>query len=410
MYTDSQEVSASSADFWDPTYVTFRATDTSDSPFVKGKDVIISFEVAPDADFLAITAYVDFIRFPGFVSGLISYNAWGFIPLSVSVVDMLVTQTSPLAPPISYWTEGFEGFPIGSLPPATLTVGAPAPSYPAYWGTWQGKASTTSTTYQPPTYEWFSGIVTTNSPSSGYDQVYEGARAARLGATPIHPTSGSYHIWGWEILRSPQITIPNVPGTLALQFYMYTDSQENSPSGADFWDPTYVTFRATDTSDSPFTITPSGTSCTTATTLPCYYTINSANSWRKWALYTFTIPDWMKGQTVFISIEMAHRDWLFRTWHLFDNFAIVVPGKILQDISMATGFFRITGQIGPNENVNPFVTGEGYYGGNVHIFASISPPIPFTSYIFAQGPVANLMYNGDFELGTLDGCGVLTDV
>ncbi len=375
----------------------------------KGKDVIISFEVAPDADFLATTAHVDFIRFPGFVSGLISYNAWGFIPLSVSVVDMLVTQTSPVTPPISYWTEGFEGFTIGSLLPATLTIDAPAPSNSTYWGTWQGKASTRFG-YTPPTYEWFSGIVTTNSPSSGYDQVYEGARAARLGATPNHPTTGSSHIWGWEILRSPQITIPNVPGTIALQFYMYTDSQEGSASSADFWDPTYLTFRATDTSDSPFTITPSGTSCTTATTLPCYYTINSADSWRKWALYTFTIPDWMKGQTVFISIEMAHRDSLFRTWHLFDNFVIAVPGGILQDISMATGSFRITGQIGPNENVNPFVTGEGYYGGNVYIFASISPPIPLTSYIFAQGPVANLMYNGDFELGTLDGWGVLTDV
>jgi|GEM_PF-1311450 len=376
----------------------------------KGKDIIISFEVAPDADFLATTAYVDYIRFPGFVSGLVSYNAWGFILFDVRVVDMLVTQTSPVAPPIPYWTEGFEGFPLGSLLPATLTVGAPAPSYPAYWGTWQGKASTYSTTYQPPTYQWFSGIVTTNSPSSGYDQVYEGARAARLGATPNHPTSGSSHIYGWEILRSPQVTIPNVPGTLALQFYMYTDSQEGSASSADFWDPTYVTFRATDTSDSPFVITPSGASCTTATTLPCYYTINSANSWQNWALYTFTIPDWMKGQTVFISIEMAHRDPLFRTWHLFDNFAIAVPGGPLQDISMVTGSFRITGQIGPNENVNPFVTGEGYYGGNVYIFATISPLIPFTSYIFAQGPVANLMYNGDFELGTLDGWDVLTDV
>ena len=375
----------------------------------KGKYIIISFEVEPDGDNLLTTAHIDYIRFPGFVSGLISYNAWGFIPLSVSVVDMIVTQTSPVAPPISYWTEGFEGFPIGSLLPATLTIDAPAPSYPAYWGTWQGKASTRSG-YTPPTYQWFSGIVTTNSPSSGYDQVYEGVRAARLGATPNHPTSGSYHIYGWEILRSPQITIPNVPGTLALQFYMYTDSQEGSASGADFWDPTYVTFRATDTSDSPFTITPSGASCTTATTLPCYYTINSANSWRNWALYTFTIPDWMKGQTVFISIEMAHRDPLFRTWHLFDNFAIAVPGGTLQDVSMVTGFFRITGQIGPNENVNPFVTGEGYYGGNVYIFATISPPIPFISYIFAQGPVANLMYNGDFELGTLDGWGVLTDV
>jgi hypothetical protein len=375
----------------------------------KGKDIIISFEVEPDGDNLLTTAYVDYIRFPGSIPGLVSYNAWSSISLSVSVVDMLVTQTSPLAPPIPYWTEGFEGFPIGSLLPATLTVDAPAPSNSLYWGTWQGKASTRSG-YTPPTYEWFSGIVTTNSPSSGYDQVYEGARAARLGATPNHPTSGFSHIWGWEILRSPQVTIPNVPGTLALQFYMYTDSQEGSASGADFWDPTYVTFRATDTSDSPFTITPSGASCTTATTLPCYYTINSAMSWQNWALYTFTIPDWMKGQTVFISIEMAHRDSIARTWHLFDNFAIVVPGGPLQDISMVTGSFRITGQIGPNENVNPFVTGEGYYGGNVYISATISPSIPFTSQIFAQGPVANLMYNGNFELGTLDGWGVLTDV
>jgi hypothetical protein len=69
----------------------------------------------------------------------------------------------------------------------------------------------------------------------------------------------------------------------------------------------------------------------------------------------------MKGQTVFISIEMTHRDPLFRTWHLFDNFAIAVPGGQLQDISMVTGSFRITGQIGPNENVNPFVTGEGLW-------------------------------------------------
>jgi hypothetical protein len=175
----------------------------------KGKDVIISFEVAPDNDFNQTTLYVDYIRFPfefPWGSSINWANQWFQYPFEVRVVDMLVTQTSPLAPPIPYWTEGFEGFPLGSRPPATLTVDAPAPSYPAYWGTWQGKASTRSG-FTPPTYQWFSGIVTTNSPSSGYDQVYEGARAARLGATPNHPTSGSSHIWGWEILRSPQITI-----------------------------------------------------------------------------------------------------------------------------------------------------------------------------------------------------------
>ena len=372
----------------------------------RGKDIIISFEVVPDADSLSTTLYLDSIRLPGYTV-ITSVNVWYFFGINVRVVDMLVTQTQPSLPPEPLVLGTFEAFPLGSLPPASLTIGGPTPPAPYEW---QGKANTGSLTYSPPTYQWFVGIVTTDYPSSTYDRVYEGVRAARIGATPNHPTSGFYHIWGWEILRYGPITIPNILDPLELQFYMYTDSQEGSAGGADFWDPTYVTFRSIDTSESPFTILPGGSDCSIAVSLPCYYTINSAASWQNWALYKFTIPDWMKGYTVYISIEMVHRDPLFRTWHIIDNFGIFKPGIILQDITLIGGAFRVTGRIGPNENVNTLVTGEGYYGGNVHISASISPTIPFTSEIFAQGPVGNLLFNGDFELGTLEGWDWFSDV
>jgi len=132
----------------------------------RGKDIIISFEVVPDADSLSTTLYLDSIRLPGYTV-ITSVNVWYFFGINVRVVDMLVTQTQPSLPPEPLVLGTFEAFPLGSLPPASLTIGGPTPPAPYEW---QGKANTGSLTYSPPTYQWFVGIVTTDYPSSTYDR------------------------------------------------------------------------------------------------------------------------------------------------------------------------------------------------------------------------------------------------
>ena len=159
---------------------------------------------------------------------------------------------------------------------------------------------------------------------------------------------------------------------------------------------------------------------------------NYTGNWEAFRVDLATVPSVMayRGKEVIISFELIHDGDFNQTTVFIDyirfpfedpmgfntinranslgslslpvkivDMAVVQTSPAVSDLSMITGSFKVAGQITPN----------GYYGGNVYLFASISPAIPFTSKLSVTGPV-NWLYNGDFESGDLTNWVVLSDV
>ncbi len=380
-----------------PEATTFTPVSISLANFAnyKGQKLSIEFRVTYNQDATDRTINIDTIVLPGFAtfpSALLPFS------ITTSVVGLSVVATQPVyAIPIPLMPGGdFEIYPIGPRSPGTLTVvPGPAPnpySAPSIPGVWQGKAVTRAP-WTPPTYQWSVAVVTTGSPSPGYDLVFEGTRALRIGATPNYPTPGSNHIRGWEVARYGPITLPTGTGPLQVVFNMYVNSQEGSASAADFWDPFYLTIRFSDVYTNPYNppyyYIPSIGSV-------YYVQISSINSWQAWSEITITLPDWLKGLTVWVSFEQGHRDPLFRTWRIIDNVRLGIGGVFpLSDFTMlAGGSAKIAGYIEQTSST-------GGYTGSVSISATVSN-LSTTPTLYPVN-INNLLSNGDFEKGNLMG-------